>query len=114
MTISRGKDYGVSYPIDREVVAAEPWLSHDQVLSSKFCDLEGEFFHMLLNGKLQVTCIHDLSYDGASSIGKDQVFRFSFGDQRQVHVHAKVKIDKLGASSRVYHAGSGNVFIHHI
>jgi len=113
MTISRGKDYGVGHPINRGVVAMEPWFSNDQIPSGKFCDLEGEFLNMLVNGKFQVTCMRDLSYDGASSISKDQVFRFSFGDQRQVYVQGKVKIDKLGARSRVYHAGSGNVFIHH-
>jgi len=99
VTISRRKGYGVGYPIDSGVVAAEPWLSNDQVPSSKFCDLEGEFFHMLVNGKFQVICMRDLSYNRMSSISKDQVFRFSFGDQRQVQVQGEIKIDKLEASS---------------
>jgi len=111
MAISGGEGYGVGHPVDGGIVAAEPWFSNNQVPFGKFCDLEGELFHMLVNGKFQVTCMRDLPYDGAGSIGKDQVFRFTFGDQRQVHVHGKVKIDELGASSRVYHACGKNVFI---
>jgi len=111
MAISRGEGYGVGHPVDGGIVAAEPWFSNDQVASGKFCDLKAKLFHMLVNGKFQVTCMHDLPYDRAGSIGKDQVFRIAFGNQRQVHVHGKVKIDQLGASCRVYHACRKNVFI---
>jgi len=57
MAISRGEGYGIGYPVDGGIVAAEPWFSNHQVPSGKFCDLEGELFHMLVNGKFQVTCM---------------------------------------------------------
>ena len=99
MAISRAEGYGVGHLVDKGIVAAELWVSNDQVPCSNFCDLEGEFFHMLVDGKFEVTYMRDVSYDRVRSIGKDQVFRFFFGNQRQVHVHSKVKINKLEASS---------------
>ena len=68
VTISGEECYSVCHPIDGRIMAAELGFANNEVPTSEFGDLEGKFFHMLVNSKFQVTSMGDLSYDGASSI----------------------------------------------
>ena len=57
-------------PINCRVVASKPWFFDDQIPTSKFSNVEGKVFEVLINHQLQSVSMCDLFDFRSESIGK--------------------------------------------